>query len=416
MALDFTKLPPEQSTPDTPPSRVAWTIVFFVIVLGGVFSVLLLWPTEKATRTPWFWICVTVFPVGIAALVVLRRFSLYEGDRLDAIAWNEAREKYLAEQFERESRPLAILAAAYRFSSNDTEDGFAQILAGTTKLESRSVPKPDTRPMKVRWFATPSKTEKGAPFATDEKRQKAVLPWAFDALLKQLRTPLLSLPDELPITIRIVTPDLTKANEIRDDWRDAWASAGLKPREICVSDAADLMTVDTWLDQVNLERERGARLIVMVRLSTIIQSVPSDGSAEVATAVLLAPPATQEKFKLEPIAWLHRPNSTMDCSVDVGLNRALQWGSARPDDLKRIWQSGLTGDCAVASSAALAKTGIGTRPTVLDDLIGHAGYAAPWLGLVCAAKAATQNADAQLLVATDKKALCFFVVRSASRH
>jgi hypothetical protein len=77
-------------------------------------------PEGEPTRTPWFLACVTVYPFGIAAFVVLRHYSVYEGRRLDAIAWNEARDDHLAGVFERESRPLAVLAATYRFSSDDS--------------------------------------------------------------------------------------------------------------------------------------------------------------------------------------------------------------------------------------------------------------------------------------------------------
>ena len=57
MSIDFDKLPPEEPVPDEPPSRLLWTIVFFVIALIGVFSVLLFWPKGEPTQTPWFWTC-----------------------------------------------------------------------------------------------------------------------------------------------------------------------------------------------------------------------------------------------------------------------------------------------------------------------------------------------------------------------
>ncbi|MGS1000387.1 hypothetical protein ACVCH0_01530 [Burkholderia glumae] len=95
MAVDFIRLPPEEPGPDHPPSRLIWTIVFFLIAIVGVFAALLLWPKGESTQTPWFWACVTVYPFGLAAFVVLRRYSVYEGRRLDAIAWNEARKDYV---------------------------------------------------------------------------------------------------------------------------------------------------------------------------------------------------------------------------------------------------------------------------------------------------------------------------------
>jgi len=54
-------------------------------VIVGAFVVLFVWPKGEPTQTPWFWTCVTVYPYGVAAFVVLRRYSFYEGRRLDAI-------------------------------------------------------------------------------------------------------------------------------------------------------------------------------------------------------------------------------------------------------------------------------------------------------------------------------------------
>ena len=98
MALDFNDLPLEQPVPDQPPSRLFWTIVFFVLVLAGVFAVLLLWPSDEPTHTPWFWTCITVFPLGIASLLVSRPFSAYEGTRLEIQSWNAACEKLAQER------------------------------------------------------------------------------------------------------------------------------------------------------------------------------------------------------------------------------------------------------------------------------------------------------------------------------
>ena len=43
MAVNFSKLPPLEPMPENPPSRIVWTIVFFVIVIAGIFMVLLVW-------------------------------------------------------------------------------------------------------------------------------------------------------------------------------------------------------------------------------------------------------------------------------------------------------------------------------------------------------------------------------------
>ncbi|UVS97882.1 hypothetical protein [Burkholderia glumae] len=143
MAVDFARLPPEEPGPDHPPSILIWAIVFFLIAIVGVFAVLLLWPKGESTQTPWFWACVTVYPFGLAAFVVLRRYSVYEGRRLDAIAWNDARKDYVNGVFDVASRPLAILAVTSRFSSDAKDDEFGKLIDGSVKLEPQTPPKLD---------------------------------------------------------------------------------------------------------------------------------------------------------------------------------------------------------------------------------------------------------------------------------
>ncbi|MEV8645943.1 hypothetical protein, partial [Mesorhizobium ciceri] len=86
MALNFNALPPVEPVPDTSPSRTVWLVVFLVLTLIGVLAAILLWPQRESTRGLWFWVCITLYPAGIAVFIVSRRYSAYEGRRLDAQA------------------------------------------------------------------------------------------------------------------------------------------------------------------------------------------------------------------------------------------------------------------------------------------------------------------------------------------
>ncbi len=131
MAVDFSLLPSEKPLPENSPSRLVWTITFFVLVLAGVFAVLLLWPKTLPTQTWEFWTCVVVFPLGVSTLVVMRRFAHYEGHKLNIVLSNEAARGYNAHVFEVASRPLALVGAAYRFSVDPKEDAVESVRAGS---------------------------------------------------------------------------------------------------------------------------------------------------------------------------------------------------------------------------------------------------------------------------------------------
>lgn len=415
MSVNFSKLPPVEPVPDNPPSRIVWTIVFFVIVIAGIFLVLFFWPKGEPTQTPWFWTCVTVYPFGVATFVVLRRYSVYEGRRLDAIAWNEARENYVNDVFDRASRPLGVLATTFRFASEAKEDDFGKLLDGSVKLEPRMAPKPDAPPVNARWFEKPDRNEDGVPFRSDDGRRRYVLAWAFSAVTDAVAEAVRSLPPELGLKVQLMLPALVDVDEALAIWNRQWAWSDLRPVQVRpVPVPFDLMYADAWLDRVNRKLDEEARLLVCVRLNAVHQALPPDGSAEAVVALLLAPEAICRKFNLAPVAMMHRPNGSDECSVDDALARSLQWGRGEPAEIKRIWQGGLDGAGANAATKALVKAGISAKVANLDYMVGDAGAVAPWFAVACAANAAVQDGAPQLVTTAGKTGVCFAVVRKVS--
>ncbi|WP_338641115.1 hypothetical protein [Burkholderia pyrrocinia] len=413
MAVDFEKLPPEEPVPDKPPSRFVWAIVFLVIVLAGVFAVLLFWPKGESTRTLWFWICVTVYPVGVAAFIVLRRYSVYEGRRLDAIEWNAARGEHVNSVFEQASHPLALLAATYRLASDAKEESFDKLLDGSIKLEPRTAPKPDTPPVNARWFEQPDADKDGKRFMIDDERRRHVREWVFGVLIQDVADAVRSLPSDLKLAIQLVLPDTANADEVSASWDKQWAKFHLRQVKVEVlPEPPDLMTLDAWLDRINQKRDHEARLLVFARLNSILQALPPEGSAEAGVALLVAPEPVQREFKIQPIVWLHRPNETDTCPVDVALARALWWGRVEAAAINRVWQSGLEAVTANKVSTAVVKAGIAAKLANIDYMVGHASEVASWLGVTCAAKAAVQDGSPQLVVTASKKGPCFAVLRN----
>lgn len=414
MAVNFENLPPEELEPNEKPSRFVWTIVFFVIVLAGVFAVLLLWPKDEPTQSLWFWICVTVYPVGVAAFVVLRRYSVFEGRRLDAIAWNEAREKYVTGVFEQASQPLVLLAAAYRFESDAKDDAFDRLLRGSIKLEPRTVSKPDVPPVNARWFDQPDADDEGERFKNDDQRQRCVREWVFDALISDVAEAVRTLPSDLKLSIQLMLPGVANTDEALASWDKKWAKSSLRPLQAEVLlEPPDLMALDTWLDRINQQQDQQARLLVFVRLNPALQALPPDGSAETGVALLVVPEAALHRVNAKPIARLHRPNGTGDCPVDVALARALRWGRVEPAAVSRMWQSALDPNAANETTAAAVKAGIAAKSANLDYMVGHAGEVAAWLGVACAAKAVVQDGLPQLVVTASKTGPCFSVLRNS---
>ncbi|MBC8722531.1 MULTISPECIES: hypothetical protein [Paraburkholderia] len=399
MPVDFSKLPPKQPVPDNPPSRLLWTAVFFVIVIAGIFAVLLLWPKGEPTQTPWFWTCLIVYPIGVATFVVLRRYSMYEGRRLDAIAWNDACEQYEKDIFDRASIPVDILASAYRFSNDSEENELGGLLSGSLKLEPQVVPAPDTPPVSARWFTHPDSDERGNKHTNDNIRQRDVLRWVFGELLNDVAEAVGRLPDDLKLSTQLVLSDTAMGDESLQCWNRLWADRKLRSaRTSIVTGAMDMMWLDAWLDRISKRQDQEARLVVFVRLYPLLENAPPAGSSEAAIAILLAPQSLTRQFRLTPVAQLHRPTRTDDPSIDVALTNALRWGRVSPTEVKRVWQTGLDAGTAGTATKAWVKVGIAVKPTNIDYMVGLAGDAAPWFAVACASKAASVENAPQLTV------------------
>lgn len=415
MAVDFNHLPPRQAVPDIHPLGLLWFVIFLALVIAGIFSVLMLWPKDEPTQTTWFWICVTLYPVGIASFVVLRRYSAYEAQRLDAIAWNEAREEYLEKVFEQARRPLAILAVMTRFSSTAKDDDLEKLLGGSLKLEAQCSPVPDRPPVLANWFKKPDQDRHGNSFTEDRQRQQEVLDWIFSAVLNKAAETIRNLPAALKLKIHLILPASIRTTDAIISWRTHWLNSGLREAEVDIlTGEHDLMYLDRWLDQCNRGKDEEVRLLVAIGLNSLYQSLPPEGSAEIASALLLVPETMIHQFNMIPVAMLHRPNDSQDCKVSIALERAIQWSTTAPAQIKSIWQSGVSENHGNLVGTATISMGIEARINNTDHMIGNAGSVAAWLALACAAGAAATNGGAHIAATSGKSGPCFSVVRAAA--
>jgi hypothetical protein len=400
MALDFSSLPPERPVPDTPPSRFVWTVIFFVLTLLGVFAVLMLWPAGESTRTPWFWICVTLFPAGIAAFAVSRPYSVYEGRRLDAFAWNAACKRYAEQAFAEESIPVLVLGSAIRLTENEVENGIDEIVDGTLTLDAQASDHEENESITARWLQ-PIDARLAA---DDPERHELVLEWLYDRLLTDLNASLTALPAELPLRVLLDHSGYAGSADPVELWRAGWNSHKLRTAHASrVQEALDLMTIDSWLDDQNGPLSRHAVLLVSVALSKVIDETPSDGTAEAGVGLLLVSKALASRFKLQPIAAFHRPLHSGNDDLDHALAYALRWGSVDPGTVGSLWMSGFDGDSVGPLHASLSHVSRGkgrddALPEFdLDRTVGHTGPSAGWLAAACASYQTRQSSTPQLV-------------------
>lgn len=404
MAIDFSQLPPEQEFQKGPLSRLFWMIMFFSLILAGVIVVLLSWPKDEPTQTPWFWLCLTLYPAGIATFVVSRRYAVYEGHKLDVEAWNEARQAYIDTVFERASIPFAVLGVAFSFIDDDKLDNSASIAESTLVLKAQPAIAAQGTVL-ARWFSPTALDRDRWVRGPDMARQREMVDWIVGRLLEKSREALAKIPADLRLFVRV----RVSANAYRGDMAsilcDHWRRKNLRPCTVITEpDDMRLINIDSWLDSSDFRIRKHATLVLVIELNEILGKNPPEGSAEAGAAVLLVPEHLSRRHELEPVAYVHRPMAASQDNLVQMMEYALRWAKADPPSVGRLWLSNVNASSAAALHASLRTVGVTGRHTDslpelnMDRTVGHAGSAADWLTVACAADRARQIGTPQLLI------------------
>jgi hypothetical protein len=415
MAVNFSLLPPEEPEPDQPPSRLVWTIVFFVLLLASAAAVIMLWAKDMPTRGWQFWTCLVVLPASLASFVVSRRFSAYEALKLDVAATNETSREFNDRVFTAARNPLSLLACAFRFSADDKENNIDSV-SKTLKLNSRDAIASGGEPVKARWLLVANVVLKPGEERDDVRRHKEICRWLYAKLLQEVSEAIRALPPRIELTVQFATSILLSDLERDSLWKDCWADSGLRRRMKIEATKAivDLNTLDVWLDENIKAPVPQARLIVAVQLNPLLSDSPSAGGAEAGVVLLLMPMELVRRHNLVVPISLYRPVRAAYGASSDALVPALKWAHTHASDITDGWQTGFSAEQwgEVCSQDALLGP---TRNVIKIDLsIGYAGVAAPWLAIGCAAKSLSDEAPKQVVFSGSKSTFdCAVLVRSA---
>ncbi|WP_147329564.1 hypothetical protein [Paraburkholderia sp. DHOC27] len=349
-----------------------------------------------------------------------RRFSVYEGRRLDAQEWNAARERHIEEVFAGASVPLAVLGCTHMFTGDDS-NGSIEALE-QSKVTLKSQPSIAQSGMVVARWLSPgvldsSKWLRGP----DAARQAQVLEWLYERLLDQLAGALVALPAALPLTVRLSVVADALEIDAAVLWETCWRSRQPRVGSVLVEVASPhLMTVDAWLDSNEESLRKQATLLVTIQLNPILSQDPPAGSAEAGAAVLFVPLAIAESYSQKPVAFIHRPMSGTLDELDQTLAYALRWGTSDAVSVARVWLNGIAPDAVARLHRALSSAGLtgerneSVREIDMDQTVGRAGAADPWLSLTCAALSAKRSGAKQLLIEQRAEKIVAAIVAPAS--
>jgi hypothetical protein len=400
MAVDFSLLPSEEPSQDVAPSRLFWTIAFFTMVLVGVFIALFFWPQGVSTRTYKFWACIALFPVGIPILIVLRRYAVYEGRKLEAALRNEAVQAFNGRVFSAASVPLVLMGAAHRFSADRKENAAEYVRSGSLTLKTQELIAKTGDPVKARWLTVPGMQVKAGSREDDRRRSRHVTAWLFGELLDELAPYIRALPSRVPLTIGLAASNGFTAEENKRLWQECWFARELRPADFApeAQPPANLMMLDAWLDETLGNNHLHAMLLVTVQLNPLLAGTPPAGTTEAGSSLLLVPASVATQYQIPRVADLHRPVQGLLDQPGDALSNAARWAGVEPEKIANSLQSGLDAAATGVLREAAMKLSFIARSTNLDQTVGCAGIAAPWLALSCAASLLTDETNEQIVI------------------
>jgi hypothetical protein len=418
MPVDHQQLPGEEPESAAAPSKLVWVSVFVVLLAVGGAATVLLWPKHMPTNDWRFWTALVVLPSALASFIVSRSFSAYEAAKLDVQARNEVASAYNQRVFDAASRPFSILAATYRFSCDRKENSLGGVRDKSMKLVSQAAIARDAPPVHARWLMVPSFELAAGPLTADKKRHIEAAKWLFAELLDELAQAIKALPQRTSLDVHFAMSSLLSTEERDGLWNDKWEKLNLRPADIAINDSnVDLMTLDGWLDRTIETAENKAQLILAIQLTALQSASPSPGSAEAAVALLLLPKVEATRHRLVSEADLHRPVRGRFEQANEALRPALKWAGSEAPDIKGIWQAGFdaTQWGHVVSEGCLL--GLSNDAIKIDQSIGFAGVAAPWLAVAVAAKSLSDTAPRQIAFAGSEHTFdCAVLVQSATTN
>ena len=420
MAYDLRCIAAEKEIPPFSPAWKRWTALSVLVVGGGAFCVVSLWPAGESTRTPWFWVCVTVFPLLAWLVPFLFYLGALQSRRVRAIEYNDDRSEYI-ESVQREAGvALHVLASGFLFSTQDHENTPLAVTGKELLLEPRSRYVGDDETVKARWLDMPGDAWCPGDVGADQARHQALFRYVLHSLVAQIAPAVRSLPEHTRVmtTIGINVP--YGAPHVESIWREAWAAHRLSSATVPRVRATppELIDVDKWLDGDIAFPSNAVTILCTIHLNPLLNALPDIGGAEAGVILLLAPAALAARKRLTSQALLYRPEQGAEPDLAQKLVQALLWSRTPGPSLADHWFTGGTqAPLQRALTDRLSEQGVAVANAAdlqgqhdLDQRIGDTGSARAWLIVALASTYASHCGRKQLVSTTQEDTVTLAVI------
>jgi hypothetical protein len=410
MPIDFNRIPPLVAVPAPPkPSTIAWTTLLALMLASGAGLTITLWPASRPTNTPWFWFCVTGYPLLAWAFLLCSRLGYGYVRRTEAIAANSMNNEARDACHALASTPLAILGHAWCFSTNVEHNALDGIRNGSSKLEARRGASSVHGDVAARWLEIPEMEFSPGNELDEAARHRTICTWLLKHFTNRLAPQLNALPSQTKLQVELHVRSKLRATELEEELRKLLiVRAMVETIDVLAAvEPLPLFQIDAWLDGREADK---IYLLIAIELRDAISVVLSDGVAEAGVALLVGRPHLLPPPLRSATTRLHRPAKGNSDAIEETLELATSWGGLSTDQMCAVWTHGLTAEQATAVKQA-ASLKDDTNWMSLETSVGDCSSAGPWLAAAFAAENVRATGQPQLIVSREDDELVALVCK-----
>jgi hypothetical protein len=393
MPVNFHRVPPRVFVPAPPrPSVLFWSALLIVVLGAAIALTIVLWPPDKPTNVPLFWLCCLVYPCALWSFFFALSLGYGHMRRDTARADNLARDKIEAQCHEEASRPLSVLGHAWRFAGDRDANDLEGVVSGTTRLSVRPSGADPDSDVHARWLEIPGKPFYPGNVLGEHQRHRVVSEWLLAELMGEIAPGLEALPAGCALQVHLSLQSLLDPQDVGADLKKLLLTKAPALRVTATSSADDLplSEVDKWHDDM---RTNDAQLLIAIHLRRAISRRLVDGEAEAGVALLLGPPGVACPSVPPPALNLHRPATS---AAAKALNLATHWAKAEAAQIGAIW-------CHLPSEELVQE--VKSLPDYqqaqwidIGESVGNCAGAGAWLATVLAIAHTFRTSSPQLVL------------------
>lgn len=360
---------PEKAPKIARPSTGRWLLFLAFVMLGGIALTLWCWTSERTGFV--FWFTALGLPFCTWGLLFGLRRVAYKAEQVGAESRNVNRDALIDSEILRGQRCAWILGTHIQAPAGNKTGELLEAMKVAAPAIDFSRPRGCDKP--VRYAAL---TEYQADLTKALKAAVSKLTTRVEGIVQPL-------PPELPCWL-VLDCD----NDLYPLFEELLnADLSLKTgRVFRLMSGKGLGAFDAWLDK----RWDNPGILVAITLS--LPASPREEDADAVSMVVLS----NRKAHAWPDALrLHRPERGAETTLTKTLTRALLWAKTRPDELKGSWISGPTLTSGSCWNNACEQSGVEFSLSEdnfsIDPILGYTGHAAPWLAIILASAACSDN-------------------------